>query len=195
MTAPSPRVPLWKHHAEPRDTVPADALTLSQVASETGLKPTTVTTAMHSTAHTGRRSLLRRIARPAYNVGGVPYWTPEQAADYFSQIQDRFNVRREFSHLMTLDRDAAREIRAASLRGLSRLSTVPIGSLHRWKLIEGFPPPIAIMEVDSPTPQLLYSWPSVASHIERRHARWLARHPELDLHDPAREEAWFGAGS
>ena len=178
------RVPQWRKQAKALTMPPADALALQQVADETGLKPKTITTSMYSTAHTGERSLLRQIARPAYDVHGVPYWEPEQVADYFAQIERRFNVRQEFAHLTTVDRIGAEELQAASLHGLWRLSTIPVGTLHRWKLSGGFPPPIAIMEVESPTPRLLYSWPDFVAYVKKHRPRWLVRHPDINLDDP-----------
>jgi hypothetical protein len=180
------RTPAWRVRALPMLTVPHGALSLEDVAARTGLKSRTITTAMYSTAHTGSRSLLRQISRPRYDVQGTPYWSADQVKDYFDQIEARFNVRKEFGHLETVDRVGAANMQAASLHGLGRLSTVPVGTLHRWKLAEGFPPPVAIMEVDSPTPRLLYSWPAFREYIKRYHPRWLARHPDVNIDNPRR---------
>lgn len=177
------RTPLWRTTTTAVTHPPEHSLTLEEVAAQTGLRAATIRTAMYSTLH-GPRSLLRQIARPAYNVQGAPYWDPKQVKDYFEQIQTRFNIREEFAHLPTVDRRGAEEIQATSLHGLSRLTTVPLTTLFRWKLAEKWPRPAAIMEVDSPTPQLLYSWPHVREHIKDKHANWLKHHPGVNLDDP-----------
>jgi hypothetical protein len=179
------RLPLWREHAIAVDFVPDDALTLHEVAAQTGLKTRTIMTAVLSDAH-GQRSVLHRISRPAYDHLGVPYWTSAQVADYFERSAARYDVREEFRALPTIDETEAVKRQVTSLRGLQRLSTVPLGTLHRWKVSPGFPAPVALMEVDSPTPRLLYSWTDFKAYVADRRASWLADHPEVDLDDPAK---------
>lgn len=172
-TTPRPAT-LWKVAALECDFVPDGALSLTQVAEKTGLKPATVLTAVHSTAHTGDRARMRRLSRPAYNVNGTPYWTAAQVADYHQQVADRFNVGEEFKNLPLVDPSGAVQLQATSLHGLSRLSGVPVTTLHRWKLAAGWPKPIAIMKVHSPTPRVLYGWPQVRTCMIRDHSGWFA---------------------
>lgn len=172
-TKPRPRT-LWKIEAMECDFVPDGALSLSEVAAQTGLRATTVLTAMHSSAHTGERARMRRLSRPAYNVNGTPYWTPAQVADYHQQVADRFSVTEEFKDLVTVDATGAVQLQATSLHGLSRISGVPVTTLHRWKLAAGWPRPLAIMKVNSPTPRVLYGWPQVREHMLAAHAEWFA---------------------
>jgi hypothetical protein len=175
---------LWKIDAVEHDVVPEGALNLKEVAERTGLKPTTVLTAMHSSAHTGERARMRRISRPAYNVKGTPYWTEAQVADYHEQVASRFSVTEEFKGLVVVDALGAVQLQATGLHGLSRLSGVPVTTLHRWKLSAGWPKPIAIMRVNSPTPRVLYGWPQVRACMLRDHPRWFAERgiTEKDLY-------------
>jgi hypothetical protein len=165
---------LWKIEAMECDFVPDGALSLREVADQTGLRPTTVLTAMHSSAHTGDRARMRRLSRPAYNVNGTPYWSPDQVADYHSQVAARFNITEEFKHLPVVNAMGAVQFQATSLHGLSRLSKVPVTTLHRWKLAAGWPKPLAVMKVNSPTPRVLYGWPQVRNHLLAAHAEWFA---------------------
>lgn len=174
--------PLWQAEATLVTEVTSDMLSLGQVAELTGLKAETIKTVMHSTAHTGVRSRHRSLSRPAYDFDGIPYWDHGQVADYHRQIANRFNVREEHKHLPTLNEQSARQAELTGLHGLARVSTVPVTSLHRWKLEAGFPPPAAILEVFSPTPRLLYHWPTVRKYMKRDHAEWfIERAPNLDL--------------
>lgn len=179
------RLPLWREQAATVNSAPDGSLTLQEVAAQTGLKPRTIMTAVLSDAH-GERSVLRRISRPAYDHAGVPLWSPEQVADYFERSAARYDVREEFRGLPTITEEQAVARQATSLRGLQRLSTVPLGTLHRWKISPGFPRPVALMEVDSPTPRLLYSWAAFKVYVADRRASWLLDHPEVNLDDPAR---------
>lgn len=177
-------LPLWREQATAVTELPEDALNLQEVAGQTGLKTRTIMTAVLSDAH-GQRSVLRQISRPAYDHFGTPYWTPAQVADYFEQSAARFDVREEFRTLPVINGEEAVRRQATSLRGLQRLSTVPLGTLHRWKVAPGFPTPVALMEVDSPTPRLLYSWADFKTYVKNRRASWLVDHPEVNLDDPA----------
>lgn len=179
------RLPLWREQAIGVDSRPDDALTLQEVAAQTGLKARTIMTAVLSDAH-GQRSVLRQISRPRYDLSGVPLWGTEQVADYFERSAARYDVREEFRNLPTVDEAGAVAMQATSLRGLQRLSTVPLGTLHRWKVSPGFPEPIALMEIDSPTPRLLYSWAAFKTYVIARRASWLADHPQVDLESPDR---------
>jgi hypothetical protein len=170
----STRPPAWKETAQEHATPPEGALSLQQVAERTALKPSTVLTAVYSTMHTGNRSRMRQLARPRYNVAGTPYWHPDQVADYHAQVQRRFTVVREFPDLPKVNKQTAVQLQATSLHGLSRLSDVPVTTLHRWKIAEGWPKPAALMEVSSPTPSVLYPWPAVREHMLQNHANWFA---------------------
>lgn len=178
---PKPRRPLWRGEATQVTELPESALTVEQVASQTGLRVTTVLTAVYSTSFGGQRSRMRSLSRPKWDVNGIPHWAPEQVKDYFDQIAARQNVRGEFAHLKAVDKIAAIEMQCASLHGISRTSSVPVTTLYAWKLAEGFPLPVAIMEVGTPTPRLLYSWPDVRKHIKLFHGAWLRKHPEVNL--------------
>jgi hypothetical protein len=183
---PDARLPRWRQHAATvTGPVPDDALTLQEVADQTGLKPRYITTAMLSDAH-GDRSVLRQIARPAYDHAGTPYWSPEQVADYFERSAARFDVNQELRHLPLIDAEEAVRRQVTSLRGLQRLSEVPLGTLHRWKVGPGFPDPVAIMKVNSPTPRVLYSWEAFKAYATDVRAAWLADHPEVNLNDPGK---------
>lgn len=177
------RLPLWREQAIGVDFTPDGALTLQEVAAQTGLKTRTIMTAVLSDAH-GERSVLRQISRPRYDLSGVPLWGAEQVADYFERSAARYDVREEFRSLPTINEAQAVERQVTSLRGLQRLSTVPLGTLHRWKVSPGFPAPVALMEVDSPTPRLLYSWAAFKTYVKARRSSWLADHPEVNLDDP-----------
>lgn len=183
VTDPKPTRPRWRAEAEQVSTYPLDALPIGEVAAQIGVSTAHILTAMLSTAYTGERSRMRQIARPRWDLEGVPLWHPDQVADYHNQVAARHNVREEFANLPTVNRAGAIKIQAVSLHGMSRVSTVPVTTLHRWKLEAGFPPPVAIMEVNSPTPRLLYSWLAVREHMMRCHADWFAtRAPEIRLH-------------
>jgi len=168
----STRKPAWTADAQDHDTPPEGALSLAQVAERTGQKPATITAAVYSTGHTGQRALMRQISRPRYNVKGTPYWAEDQVADYFAQRDRRFTVIREFPELPKVDKRTAVQLQSTSLHGLSRLSGVPVSTIHRWKLEQGWPKPAALMEVASPTPSVLYPWPSVREHMIAKHRRW-----------------------
>lgn len=167
-------LPLWRRSAQAVETVPADALTVTQVADQTGLRPSTIFAAMSSTAHGGKGARLRSLARPTYDLSGTPYWTQRQVADYHQIVAEQLSSRWE--GLPVVDSEGAVELQAVSLRGLVRLSGVPLTNLYRWKGEKDWPGPLAVMRVHSSTPRLLYSWPDVREYIMTHHATWLAAH-------------------
>lgn len=175
----------WQDAAEPVEAPDERMLSLGQVVSETGLRQQTILTAVHSSAHGSRRSRMRELAQPAFDVGGTPYWSRKQVSDYYAQIAARHSVREEFAHLPTVDAATAAQRGLLSLRGLSRASRVPLTTLHRWKTWTGFPAPAALMEVDSPTPRVLYPWAAFRDWVLTHRQRWLARHPEAVLPEAA----------
>lgn len=177
------REPLWHATAEDVDERGPQMLDLTQVASATGLSPATVQVALNSEANTGRRARLRALARPKWNYQGIPLWSAEQVGDYHRIVAARWKVREEFSDLPTLDATEVILNQMGSLRALSRLSTVPLTTLHRWKLSATFPEPAALMKAESPIPRVLYSWPALRECIKAHHADWLADHPEVHIDD------------
>lgn len=183
----------WQAHAEEAAEPDERMLSLGQLAAETGLSPQTVLTAVHSSAHSGStRSRLRALARPAFNVGGVPYWSREQAADYHRQVAARWSAREEFAHLPVIESaEQAQQRGLLWLRGLSRASGVPLTTLHRWKLMEGFPAPVAVMEVGSPTFRLLYDWTTVRAWMLTRPKLMTRRSAPPETPSP---EAWHDDG-
>lgn len=175
------REPLWHATAENVDARGVGMLDLSQVASATGLSAATIQVALNSEANTGRRARLRALARPKWNYQGIPLWSAEQVGDYHRIVAARWRVREEFADLPTLDAAEVIRNQMGSLRALSRLSGVPLTTLHRWKLAATFPEPAALMKGDSPIPRVLYSWPALRECIKRHHAGWLTDHPEVNI--------------
>lgn len=174
--------PLWYATAERADTRGSDMLDITQVSHLTGLTAATIQVALYSEANTGRRARLRHLARPQWNYKGIPMWSAEQVASYHSTVHARWNVRKEFADLpVVTDEAEVVKNQLGSLRALSRISTVPLTTLHRWKLADTFPSPVALMQVESPTPRVLYSWPELRSCIENHHQDWLDAHPQVDL--------------
>jgi hypothetical protein len=171
--------PIWWEDAQEVDEQPRGSLTIAELASLTGLASSTIQTAINSVANTGRRARLQTIARPAYRWQGVPLWSIEQASAYHDKVAARWSTRKEFAHLPTYTAEQAIEHQVTSLRGIERLTTVPLTTLHRWKLGADWPLPAALMQVNSPTPRLLYSWPAVRDAIKEHHADWLAAHPDV----------------
>lgn len=174
--------PLWYATAENVDDLSSEMLNITQVAQLTGLTAATIQVALYSEANTGSRARLRHLARPQWNYRGIPMWSAEQVATYHSKIHERWNVRKEFAHLPVVT-DAAEVVKnqLGSLRALARTSSVPLTTLHRWKLADTFPSPVALMRVESPTPRVLYSWPELRRCIQDHHQDWLDAHPEVDL--------------
>lgn len=181
MAATKPRDPIWWADAQEVDERPAGTLTIAEVASLTGLGTQTIQTAINSVANTGRRARLQTIARPAYRWQGIPLWSIEQVSTYHDKVAARWSTRKEFAHLPTYTVVQAIENQVTSLRGIERLTTVPLTTLHRWKLAAGWPEPTALMAVNSPTPRLLYPWAAVRQTIKEHHADWLADHPDVLL--------------
>lgn len=177
----SPRAPLWHADAETAESVTPDMLSITEVAELTGLKAATIQVAVNSTAHVGARSRLRSLARPHWIVDGVPYWSRKQVGEYHAAVSNAWDVRAEYAGLPTVTRAEAVEGELTSLHGLQRVSNVPIGTLHRWKTADGFPLPAARMDVGSPTPRLLYHWPTVREHMRSQHETWLIKHPDATL--------------
>lgn len=175
--------PIWHQTAEKVDAVGPGMLTITQVADLTGLASNTIQIALNSEANTGRRARLRHLARPKWNFKGVPLWAVEQVATYHRTVSERWNVRKEFSHLPILEPAEVVKRQLGSLRKLAEISEVPLTTLHRWKLQESFPDPEAVMRIASPTPRVLYSWPALRQCIVEHHQSWLEDHPGLDLFD------------
>lgn len=176
------REPLWWAYAQRVEQRGPNMLTIAEVSSLTMLSATTIQVALNSGVNTGNRARLRDLARPQWNFRGIPLWSAEQVATYYEKIHAQWSVIEEFSGKVPIygvDEVVPQQLR--SLRGLSRVSGVPLGTLHRWKRSEEFPEPAALMRVASPTPRVLYSWPAVRECIQRHHADWLATHPEVDL--------------
>lgn len=176
MAAQDVSVPRWHADAEPVEEIGPGMLTIAQVASLTGLNSQTIQVALNSDANTGRRARLRALSRPAYNFHGIPLWSPQQVADYHQVVASRWNVREEFRNLPIYSPEEVVKRQLTSLRGLSRLSGVPLTTLHRWKNSAGFPEPAALMRVESPTPRVLYSWPDFVTCLRNDHFDWLADH-------------------
>ena len=173
--------PAWYATAQDVDAVGPNMLNISQVSQLTGLSAHTIQIALNSEANTGRRARLRHLARPQWNFRGVPLWTAEQVGTYHRTVSERWNVRKEFSHLPVLEPAAVVAKQLGSLRKLAAISTVPLTTLHRWKLQSTFPDPEAVMKIVSPTPRVLYSWPALRQCIIEHHQSWLQDHPGLDL--------------
>lgn len=181
MAAARTREPIWWADAQEVDEQPKGSLTIAEVASLTGLATQTIQTAINSVANTGRRARLQSIARPAYRWQNIPLWSIEQVSTYHGKVAARWSTRREFAHLPTYTLSQAVQRQVTSLRGIQRLTTVPLTTLHRWKLGADWPEPAALMAVNSPTPRLLYPWEAVREAIQSHHADWLAEHPDVSL--------------
>jgi hypothetical protein len=181
MAAAKTRDPIWWADAQEVDERPTASLAIAEVAKLTGLSVQTIQTAINSVSHTGKRSRLETIARPAYRLAGIPLWSVEQVGTYHDKVAARWKVREEFAHLPTVDAATAIKQQLVTLRGIERATRIPLTTLHRWKLGEGWPEPGALMKVNSPTPRLLYPWEAVRADIQAHHADWLKEHPSLDL--------------
>lgn len=175
------RDPLWWATAQDVDERGPKMLDLGQVASLTGLAPATIQVALNSEANTGKRARLRALSRPKWNYHGTPLWSAEQVGAYHRVVAERWKVREEFADLPVLDAAEVIRNQMGSLRALSRLSGVPLTTLHRWKLAATFPEPAALMKADSPIPRVLYSWPALRECIILHHADWLEDHPEVQI--------------
>lgn len=173
MAAQDSPTPAWHGTAEPVDERGPGMLTIGEVANLTGLSSNTIQVALNSQAYTGRRARLRELSRPRWNWAGVPLWSPEQVGAYHKKVSERWKIRQEFSDLPEYEETEIVRRQLASLRGLSRISGVPLTTLHRWKLAQGFPAPAALMKINSPTPRVLYSWPALRECMKRDHADWM----------------------
>jgi hypothetical protein len=173
MAAQDPPTPAWHATAEPVDERGPGMLTIGEVANLTGLSSNTIQVALNSQAYTGKRARLRELSRPKWNWAGVPLWSAEQVGAYHKKVSDRWKIRQEFSDLPEYDEAEVIRRQLASLRGLSRISGVPLTTLHRWKLAQGFPAPAALMKINSPTPRVLYSWPALRECMKSDHADWM----------------------
>jgi hypothetical protein len=171
--AQNPPTPRWHDTAEPVDERGPGMLTIGEVANLTGLSSSTIQVALNSQAYTGRRSRLRELSQPKWNWQGVPLWSAEQVGAYHAKVAARWKIRQEFSNLPEYAETEVIRRQLASLRGLSRISGVPLTTLHRWKLGQGFPAPAALMKINSPTPRVLYSWPALRECMKRDHADWM----------------------
>ena len=181
MAAQTRKEPLWWATAQRVDEVGAGMLNITQIAELTGLNSNTIHTAINSEGNTGRRARLRELSRPKWNWCGIPLWDVTQVAAYHSVVAQRWKTREEFADLPTYTETQVLEHQLTSLRGASRRTTVPLTTLHRWKLASTFPDPKALMRVNSPTPRVLYSRSELRMCIKYHHADWLADHPEVDL--------------
>jgi hypothetical protein len=187
MAAQDPPTPAWHDTAEPVDERGPGMLTIGEVANLTGLSSNTIQVALNSQAYTGKRSRLRELSRPKWNWAGVPLWSTEQVGAYHAKVAARWKIRQEFSDLPEYEETEVVWRQLASLRGLSRISGVPLTTLHRWKLAEGFPAPAALMKINSPTPRVLYSWPALRECMKRYHADWMkANHVSVGTLDELR---------
>lgn len=174
-TVSNPRTPQWHTTATYHETPEPEMLTVQDVAAQTGLRASYILSTVNNPAgETGPRARMRSLARPDYNVSGVPYWSRRQVADYHKQVNARYNVGTGGLDLPLIEENAAREIEAVSLREINRQTGVPLTTLYRWMRMTGFPAPIAVMDVNSPTPQRLYHLPTVLKHLRDSHAEWFA---------------------
>jgi hypothetical protein len=124
---------------------------------------------------------LRTLAAPKYNWHGIPIWDVKQVSAYHATVSERWKTQEEFAGLPVLTEEQVIEQQLTSLRGAARRTTIPLTTLHRWKLMESFPAPKALMRVNSPTPRVLYSWEKLKECVIEHHADWLEDHPTVNL--------------
>lgn len=148
-------------------------LNLTEVCGEAGLKSSAVMSYVNRTG-VGRRDVpMTHLARPAYKVGAVPYWSQDQLDAYLDAKAEQSKVRAEkVAALPEVSQEDAEQRGWWSLRRMAAWSGFAVVTLHRMATQEGFPEPVAVVPSNGPNPHVVRDKAAVEEWLRATRPNW-----------------------
>lgn len=173
---PAARSSEWQATAEeisPQRARGGQVLSLTAVCEATGLKHGTVLDSVQRKGSTRRDVPMAHLARPEFKRGGTPYWSQTQLDRYFEAVARRVERRQEvLDGLPEVTQAQADEREWWSLGRLSDWSGLAKVTLHRYRRLEGFPPPVAVIPSRGPNPYVVRDRAAVEEWLRARRPDW-----------------------